>query len=329
MIDDPKKRLPETLAGAAPMKRGLGRGLAALMGDGGGSGNAAADAAPRSGLRDLPIEQLMPNPFQPRTQFDADALAALAASIKERGVLQPLVVRRSQSKPGMYEIIAGERRWRASQMAQLHHLPAVIKEIDDRQALEIGIIENVQREDLNPMEEAKAYRRLTDEFGYSADTIAEAIGKSRSHVANTLRLLQSPDSVVQLLTEGKLSAGQARPLIGHPQAASLALQIAEGKLTARQAESMAKIGKSLGSAGNAGGDAAAKPSKPATGSGSPATAAPKKKDPDTLAFERGLSHALGLVVEVEVGEDGESGRLIISYRRLEQLDDLAKKLSRR
>ncbi len=319
MIDDPKKRL-----GEMPAKRGLGRGLAALMGDGGGSGAAAGEAGSRGGLRELPIEQLMPNPYQPRKTFDATAIAALAASIKERGVLQPLVVRRSLAKAGMYEIIAGERRWRASQMAQLHHLPAVVKEIDDRQALEIGIIENVQREDLNPLEEAQAYRRLTDEFAYTPESIAEAIGKSRSHVANTLRLLQLPESVVQLLIDGTLTAGQARPLIGHPQAADLARQIAEGKLTARQAENMAKVGKAL-----QGGDTAGKAPKPGGSANPAAAAAPKKKDADTLAFERSLSQALGLVVEVEVGEDGESGRLILNYRRLEQLDDLAKKLSRR
>ncbi len=318
MIDDPKKRL----ADAAGAKRGLGRGLAALMGDGGATG-APTDAAPRGGLRELPIEQLMPNPYQPRQTFNAEALASLAASIKERGVLQPLVVRRSTAKAGMYEIIAGERRWRASQMAQLHHVPAVVKEIDDRQALEIGIIENVQRQDLNAMEEAQAYRRLTDEFGYTADAIADAIGKSRPHVANTLRLLALPESAIKLIIDGKLTAGQARPLIGHPQAAELALQIADGKLTARQAESMAKIAKAVG-----GGTAAPKTPKPG-GSSTAAPTAPKKKDADTLAFERSLSQALGLVVEVEVGEDHESGRLIINYRRLEQLDDLAKKLSRR
>lgn len=321
MIDDPKKRL-----GEMPAKRGLGRGLAALMGDGGGAGAAAGEAGSRGGLRELPIEQLMPNPYQPRKTFDATAIAALAASIKERGVLQPLVVRRSLAKAGMYEIIAGERRWRASQMAQLHHLPAVVKEIDDRQALEIGIIENVQREDLNPLEEAQAYRRLTDEFAYTPESIAEAIGKSRSHVANTLRLLQLPDSVVQLLIDGTLTAGQARPLIGHPQAAELARQIAEGKLTARQAENMAKVSKAV-QAGDTAADG--KVPKPGGSASSGNAVAPKKKDADTLAFERSLSQALGLVVEVEVGEDGESGRLILNYRRLEQLDDLAKKLSRR
>ncbi|MBP7670366.1 MAG: ParB/RepB/Spo0J family partition protein [Ferrovibrio sp.] len=320
MIDDPKKR-PADAAGAA--KRGLGRGLAALMGDGGATG-APTDAAPRGGLRELPIEQLMPNPYQPRQTFNAEALASLAASIRERGVLQPLVVRRSTTKAGMFEIIAGERRWRASQMAQLHHVPAVVKEIDDRQALEIGIIENVQRQDLNAMEEAQAYRRLTDEFGYSAEAIADAIGKSRPHVANTLRLLALPESAIRLIIDGRLTAGQARPLIGHPQAAELALQIAEGKLTARQAESMAKIGKAV-----SGTAAAPKPPKAGGGSSSSSPTTPKKKDADTLAFERSLSQALGLVVEVEVGDDSESGRLIINYRRLEQLDDLAKKLSRR
>jgi ParB family chromosome partitioning protein len=313
MIDDPKKRLPE--------KRGLGRGLAALMGDGGATGSAS-DNAPRSGLRELPIEQLMPNPYQPRMMFDATAIASLAASIKERGVLQPLVVRRSAKQGGMYEIIAGERRWRAAQIAQLHHVPAVVKEIDDRQALEIGIIENVQREDLNPMEEAQAYRRLTTDFGYSAESVADAIGKSRSHVANILRLLTLPQSVIKLIIDGALTAGQARPLIGHPQAAALAQQIADGKLTARQAETMAKVGRAVSGEGvNKGG----RPAKP----GAAPAAPPAKKDADTLAFERSLSQALGLVVEIEAQPNSESGRLILSYRTLEQLDDLAQKLSRR
>ncbi len=313
MIDDPKKRLPEK-------PRGLGRGLAALMGD--APSPAAASAEPRGGLREYPIEQLIANPYQPRKIFDAQALATLADSIKQRGVLQPLVIRRAAGKAGMYEIIAGERRWRAAQLAKLHSIPAVLREIDDRQALEIGIIENVQREDLNAIEEAAAYRRLRDEFAYSPEMIAEAVGKSRSHIANTLRLLQLPEDVVRMISDGEITAGQARPLIGHPDAAQIAQRIRQGQLSARQAENLVKLSRA--GAGNAG--AGPRPRSAAA----PAAAAANKKDADTLAFERNVTQALGLKVEVEAdGQGGEAGRLVIHYQTLEQLDDLARRLSRR
>ncbi|MFN4311620.1 MAG: ParB/RepB/Spo0J family partition protein [Ferrovibrio sp.] len=311
MIDDPKRR-------------GLGRGLAALMGETPGKDGEAA-AAPR-GLREIPIEQLKPNPYQPRKTFVREQLEELAQSIKEKGVLQPLLVRKSAT-PGNYEIIAGERRWRAAQIAKLHTLPAVVKEISDRDALEIGLIENLQREDLNAVEEAGAFLKLTDEFGYSAEQIAQVIGKSRSHVANIMRLLQLPRPVVQMITEGKLSAGQARPLIGHPLAEQLAQRIVEGSLSVREVEKLVAVGKAV-----AAGPSGKKPGRPPSSSAAkkPGDEPTAKKDADTLAFERGLAAALGLKVEVE-GEPGnpEAGRLIVHYRRLEQLDELAKKLSRR
>jgi ParB family chromosome partitioning protein len=311
MIDDPKRR-------------GLGRGLAALMGETPGK-DGEATAAPR-GLREIPIEQLKPNPYQPRKTFVREQLEELAQSIKEKGVLQPLLVRKSAT-PGNYEIIAGERRWRAAQIAKLHTLPAVVKEISDRDALEIGLIENLQREDLNAVEEAGAFLKLTDEFGYSAEQIAQVIGKSRSHVANIMRLLQLPKSVVQMITEGRLSAGQARPLIGHPLAEQLAQRIIEGSLSVREVEKLVAVGKAV-----AAGPSGRKPGRPPSSSAAkkPTDEAAAKKDADTLAFERGLAAALGLKVEVE-GEPGnpEAGRLIVHYRRLEQLDELAKKLSRR
>ena len=313
MIDDPKKRLPEK-------PRGLGRGLAALMGDA-PSAAAAGSAEPRGALRDYPIEQLMANPYQPRKSFDAQALATLADSIKQRGVLQPLVIRRAAGKAGMYEIIAGERRWRAAQLAKLHSVPAVLREIVDRQALEIGIIENVQREDLNAIEEAFAYRRLSDEFAYTAEMIAEAVGKSRSHIANTLRLLQLPEGVVRMISDGEITAGQARPLIGHPDAAQIAQRIRQGQLSARQAENLVKLSRA--GTGNAG-------AGPRPRSAAQPSAAAGKKDADTLAFERDVTQALGLKVEVEAnGAGDEAGRLVIHYQTLEQLDDLARRLSRR
>lgn len=310
MIDDPKRR-------------GLGRGLAALMGETPGKDGEAA-AAPR-GLREIPIEQLKPNPYQPRKTFVREQLEELAQSIKEKGVLQPLLVRKSAT-PGNYEIIAGERRWRAAQIAKLHTLPAVVKEISDRDALEIGLIENLQREDLNAVEEAGAFLKLTDEFGYSAEQIAQVIGKSRSHVANIMRLLQLPRPVVQMITEGKLSAGQARPLIGHPLAEQLAQRIIEGSLSVREVEKLVAVGKAV-----AAGPSGKKPGRPpSSATKKPADEPALKKDADTLAFERGLAAALGLRVEVET-EPGnpEAGRLILHYQKLEQLDELAKKLSRR
>ncbi|WP_300295125.1 ParB/RepB/Spo0J family partition protein, partial [Ferrovibrio sp.] len=300
MIDDPKRR-------------GLGRGLAALMGETAKDGEATA--APR-GLREIPIEQLKPNPYQPRKTFPREQLDELAQSIREKGVLQPLLVRKS-AQAGAFEIIAGERRWRAAQIAKLHTLPAVVKEISDRDALEIGLIENLQREDLNAVEEAGAFLKLTDEFGYSAEQIAQVIGKSRSHVANILRLLQLPKSVVQMITEGRLSAGQARPLIGHPLAEQLAQRIIEGSLSVREVEKLVAVGKIVAT-GPSGRKVGRPPSAAAK---KPAGDAAVKKDADTLAFERGLAAALGLRVEVE-GEPGnpEAGRLILHYQKLEQLD---------
>lgn len=310
MIDDPKRR-------------GLGRGLAALMGEPAPGSEAAAARAPSAGVREIPIEQLKPNPYQPRKHFDPQALEELSQSIRAKGVLQPLLVRRAKDGQG-YEIIAGERRWRASQLAKIHAVPVVIKEITDRDAVEIGLIENLQREDLNPMEEAGAFLQLVDEFSYSQDQIAQVIGKSRSHVANILRLRQLPKSVVQMIIAGKLSAGQARPLIGHPLAEQLAQRIVEGQLTVRQVEKLVAVGREVGT------PAAAKKGGRPPAAPKPKTAAPVGKDADTLAFERGLAAALGLKVEIE-GEPGnpEAGRLVVHYQKLEQLDELAKKLSRR
>ncbi|MBS4045531.1 MAG: ParB/RepB/Spo0J family partition protein [Alphaproteobacteria bacterium] len=316
MIDDPKRR-------------GLGRGLAALMGEPApGSEAAAARTAAAAGVREIPIEQLKPNPYQPRKVFNKEALEELAQSIKAKGVLQPLLVRRAKDGQGpggtMYEIIAGERRWRASQLAKIHAVPVVIKEITDRDAVEIGLIENLQREDLNPVEEAGAFLQLSEEFGYSQDQIAQVIGKSRSHVTNILRLLQLPKPVITLVITGKLTAGQARPLIGHPLAEQLAQRIIEGQLTARQVEKLVAVGREVGTpqAAKKGGRPPAAPK--------PKVATPVGKDADTLAFERGLTAALGMKVEIEA-EPGnpEAGRLVVHYRKLEQLDELAKKLSKR
>jgi ParB family chromosome partitioning protein len=298
-----------------------------------GAAGEGAAAGPRAGQREVPIEQLRPNPYQPRKMFNPEALEELARSLKDKGVLQPLLVRRVKDATGgaaAYEIIAGERRWRAAQIAKLHAVPVVIKEISDRDALEIGLIENVQREDLNPLEEAGAFQRLTEEFNYSADQIAQVIGKSRSHVANISRLLQLPKAVREMIGRGQLTAGQARPLIGHPLAEQLAQRIAEGALTVRQVEKLVAVGREVGGAGAAARAKGGRPAAAPSSAAKPANDAPVKKDADTLAFERGLTAALGLKAEIE-GEPGnpEAGRLVLHYQSLEQLDDLAKKLSRR
>jgi ParB family chromosome partitioning protein len=309
MIDDPKRR-------------GLGRGLAALMGEP-APGSEAAAARGAAGVREIPIEQLKPNPYQPRKVFHKEALEELAQSIKAKGVLQPLLVRRAKDGQG-YEIIAGERRWRASQLAKIHAVPVVIKEITDRDAVEIGLIENLQREDLNPVEEAGAFLQLSEEFGYSQDQIAQVIGKSRSHVTNILRLLQLPKAVITLVITGKLTAGQARPLIGHPLAEQLAQRIIEGRLTAREVEKLVAVGRAVGTPATA-----KKGGRPPASAARPKPAAPAAKDADTLAFERGLAAALGMKVEIEAEPgNAEAGRLVVHYQKLEQLDELAKKLSR-
>lgn len=285
--------------------RGLGRGLSALMAD---VQPAAASDAPRRPDQSVPIDHIRPNPDQPRRTFDDDALNELAASIKEKGVIQPLIVRRDPQETELYQIVAGERRWRASQMAQLHELPVLIREFDDTEVLEIAIIENIQRADLNPVDEATGYRQLMDRFGHTQDQMARALGKSRSHIANLLRLLNLPTDVLQWLTEGKLTAGHARALVGHDDASKLADHIISKRLSVRDAERLAKTG--LPQSG-------AKQRKPVT----------SVKDADTIQIENELSAQLRMKVSIDhkAGQDG--GKLSISYKSLEQLDDLLRTLS--
>jgi ParB family chromosome partitioning protein len=279
-------------------KRGLGRGLSALFGD----ESEEKSAFDRQRLtRGIPIEQLRPGRFQPRRIFDDDALQTLAASIRDKGVLQPLLVRRDPDDANLYEIIAGERRWRAAQMAQLHEVPAVVKELDDRSALEIALVENIQRQDLTPLEEADGFRRLMEEFSHTQEALAQAVGKSRSHVANMMRLLSLPEPVKRLVESGELTAGHARALLNAADPVALAREIVKRGLNVRQAESLAKTGKT--------------PRK--------AAAAPAK-DADTAALERDLAEQLGLKVAVNFGERG--GSLTIHYRTLDQLDDVLRRL---
>jgi ParB family transcriptional regulator, chromosome partitioning protein len=282
----------------------LGRGLASLIGDVGGE--AAHIDRPRA-QRKVPIEFLRPNPRNPRRAFSEAELAELAESIKQHGVIQPIVVRPVKGAHDRFEIIAGERRWRASQAAGLHEVPIVPVDVGDSDALEIAIIENVQREDLNPLEEAQGYHTLAGEFKRSQDDIAKIVGKSRSHVANTMRLTKLPAEVQALIAQGQLSAGHARALIGVPDPLAAAKKIVEGGLTVRQAEELA----------HEKGVPARKPQKARGG---------KTKDADTIALEKRVSDALGLSVTVNHRDPG--GTVQISYRNLEQLDDIMKRLAR-
>ena len=286
----------------------LGRGLASLIGDVGGE--AAHVDRPRA-QRKVPIEFLKPNPRNPRRAFSESELAELADSIKQHGVIQPIVVRPVKGAHDRFEIIAGERRWRASQAAGLHEVPIVPVDASDSDALEIAIIENVQREDLNPLEEAQGYHALAGEFKRSQDDIAKIVGKSRSHVANMMRLTKLPAEVQAFIAQGQLSAGHARALIGVPDPLAAARKIVEGGLTVRQAEELAHDE----------GVPARKPQKARSGSGGG-----KAKDADTVALEKRVSDALGLSVTVNHRDPG--GTVQISYRNLEQLDDVMKRLAR-
>lgn len=286
-------------------RRGLGRGLSALFGEEGEMPEPAEIGG--DGVRAVPLGQLGPGPFQPRQQFDDEALEGLAASIREKGVLEPVLVRPTPGQEDKYQIIAGERRWRAAQRAQLHEIPIIVRGFSDLDAMEIALVENLHREDLTALEEAEAYRRLIDEFGHTQDRLAQAISKSRSHVANTLRLLGLPDAVKQRIRSGQLSAGHARALLTSTDPEALADEAVAKGLNVRQTERLAQRGK-LGA------------------SGRPRGRPPKKaKDPNTAALERDLAAMIGLRVEIE--EHGEGGTLSIHYETLEQLDDLLQRLS--
>jgi ParB family chromosome partitioning protein len=283
----------------------LGRGLAALMGD---VGEESQSAERSRGQRRVPVEFLRANPRNPRRTFSESELEELVASIRERGIIQPIVVRPVRGVNDAFEIIAGERRWRAAQRAALHDVPVVVIEATDEESLELAIIENIQRTDLNAIEEAMGYDALATEFKHSQDEIANIVGKSRSHVANTLRLLKLSDVIKSYVRSGKLTAGHARMLLGQPNAEELAEEIIDRGLNVRQVEALArKDGKTQ-----------AKEMKP-----------PRRvsKDPNTLALEKRVSDALGLQVSVD-HRDGW-GTLHVHYRDLEQLDDIIRRLERK
>jgi len=292
--------------------RGLGRGLSALMADVGQAQNSQSDSEVTAKPdRSVPIERVFPNPDQPRRTFDQGQLDELANSIRAKGIFQPLIVRERPGYPGDYEIVAGERRWRAAQMAQLHQVPVIVRAFNDTEVLEIAIIENIQRADLNPVEEAAAYRQLMDKFGHTQEKLAEALGKSRSHIANLLRLLNLPAEVLEYLRAGQLSAGHARALITTDQPVELARKVIAGGLSVRDTEKLVKRA--------AQGDQPRQPAK----SSKPTLA----KDADTVALEGDLSAALGMRVSVDHEPGGERGRITITYKTLDQLDDLCRLLS--
>jgi ParB family transcriptional regulator, chromosome partitioning protein len=291
-----------------PQRSGLGRGLSALMADVAQSGTGTAD--PQRLAQTLPVEQIIPNPNQPRRDFSSDSLQELAESIRQKGVVQPLVVRPTQSAR-MFEIVAGERRWRAAQIAGLHHLPVVIRDYSDEEVLEIAIIENVQRSDLNPVEEALAYRQLMDRFGHSQEKLATSLSRSRSHIANTLRLLNLPEPVLAQLRAGRLTAGHARALVSTAEPTRLADEIVRKGLSVRETERLVQRSGRTGPRGGA-----AKRTRAS------------EKDADTRAIEADISANLGMLVSISHNGPDEGGTVTVRYRTLEDLDLLCDVLSK-
>jgi ParB family chromosome partitioning protein len=284
-------------------KSGLGRGLAALLDDAVRQKGAGEAAEPARGVREIEIGRIRPNPAQPRAHFDEEAIAELAESIAERGVLQPVLLRPAEDG---FELVAGERRWRAAQRARLHTLPAIVRDIDDATSAEIALIENIQRKDLNAIEEAEGYSQLVQRYGHTQEAVAQLVHKSRSHVANLLRLLELPDSVKESLLRGDISMGHARAVATAADPASLVRQIVESGLSVRQAESLAKRAV----------NPAVLPAKSRQASAA---------DPDLQALERQLGDLLG--VKVKVANDGTRGTVTLHYSTLDQLDMLCQRLS--
>jgi ParB family transcriptional regulator, chromosome partitioning protein len=290
-----------------PQKKRLGRGLAALLGDDAietplaVNTAAAMEIVKGPGLRQVPIELLIANPQNPRRVFAEEDIDSLAQSLKDKGLIQPIMVR---PKGQNYEIVAGERRWRAAQKANLHTIPVIIRELNDRETLEIAIIENVQRADLNPLEEARAYKMLIDQYDYTQQQLADSIGKSRSHIANTIRLTQLPETVLGHIESGTLSAGHARTLVATENPQDLAERIIKLGLSVRQAEDLTR-------------DRSATAKKKKTA---------KAKDADTRALEKSIAAAIGLAVEID--HQGPKGRVSVSYKTLEQLELIAHRLSK-
>ena len=275
-------------------KKGLGRGLSALFGD-----IEKKSGSNQNQINKVPIADLQRSKYQPRIIFDEEKIIELSSSIKENGVIQPIAVRPNSYEPGKYEIVAGERRWLAAQKAGLNEVPVIVLDLDDKKSLEIAIVENVQRQDLNAIEEAKGYQRLIKEFGYEHEKISKFMSKSRSHISNTLRLLTLPQDILSMIEEGELTAGQARPLIGLPNASDIAENIVRKKISAREVESLTKIKK-----------------------------APKKsktEDPNITFVRNEIESKLGLNVEIS-NKKNNSGKITIKYKSLDQFELISKKL---
>lgn len=289
---------------AEPSKKNLGRGLSALLGDA-AEDYATLDKALRQ--KNIGIELIEPSRFQPRRKFDQVEIESLAQSIKNLGIVQPLLVRRHVTKPGHYELIAGERRWRAAQLAKIHDVPAVIRDLTDRQAMEMALIENIQRQDLTPIEEAEGYQRLITEFKYTQEELADMIGKSRSHLTNMLRLLSLPEVVKKLIEEGKLSAGHAKTIAGQKDAEKMALEIVAKGLSVRQTEKLVKI--------------ANENKKPKISGQAANTQGPNA---DIKDLEKQLERVLGLRVGIQFS--GKAGNVTIHFQDLDQFDMILKKL---
>jgi ParB family chromosome partitioning protein len=293
----------------AMQKRPMRRGLSALMADMGVDASQTSSKLPPSPDRMVPIERIRPNPHQPRRAFDEERLSDLAASIAAKGILQPLIVRPVRDPDASYEIVAGERRWRAAQRSGLHEVPVLVREFDDTEVLEVAIIENIQRDDLNAVEEARGFQQLIDKFGHTQEQLSTQLGKSRSHVANLLRLLKLPESVQALLRDRQLSAGHARALIGAEDPERLARKVIESGLSVRETERLAKAAKEP------------EPARRRNGQGR------TEKDADTVALEGDLSASLGMRVVIDHAEGQEGGQVSIRYRSLDELDRLCALLS--
>ena len=291
------------MAAAGKEKTSLGRGLATLLGD----AHQGTGITGMSSGQTVPVDKVWPNPMQPRRDFDAQSLEELTESIREKGIVQPLIVRPDPERDGGYMIVAGERRWRAAQQAQLHDIPVVVRELSDTESLECALVENIQRSDLNPMEEAFAYRQLMDRFGHTQEKLSAAVGKSRSFIANLLRLLNLPDDVQQLVRDGRLTAGHARALViaGNPSAT--AQTVVNLSLSVRQTEELVK--RSLtGGPGSGGGRI--------------------RKDANTRVLEAALSAALHAKVSIDLSRKGDSGRVVVGFKNLEHLDALCSVLQK-
>jgi len=295
------------MASKRPEKRGLGRGLSALMADVAPVEEKNTDLSNTPvGDRLIPVDKIKPNKNQPRRAFDDNQLNELANSIREKGIIQPLILRHSPDNDGSYQIVAGERRWRAAQLAQLHDVPALVRDYNETEVLEIAIIENIQRAELNSLEEAAGYRQLMDRFGHTQERIAEALGKSRSHIANLLRLLTLPEYVQDLLRQGLLSAGHARALVTAENPEELAKEIVKKELSVRETEALAKTTPSAKK---------------------PKIRRSREKDADTIALQNDLSAALGMKVVIDHLAGQEAGQIVIRYDTLEDLDRICNGLT--